>query len=118
MENNNESIKFNCSSCGLCCKMIGKQVTLARKIVYDNRVSTTINDMTREIANFPHEFDANGVCSKLNKEDNTCSVYEDRPDICNVETTYNNYYAGKVSKDKFFNDNENICKQLIEREKK
>ena len=36
------------------------------------------------IDNFPYDINPDGSCSKLN-EDGLCSVYENRPIICNID---------------------------------
>ena len=42
---------------------------------------TVIKDL---INRFPYDPNPDGSCSKLN-EDGSCSVYEDRPIICNID---------------------------------
>ena len=54
---------FSCIKCGLCCRNI---------------------DQIPELAGFDP---GDGVCIHLTK-DNLCEIYEQRPDICNVETMY------------------------------
>lgn len=63
-----------------------------------------------------------GLCCKaINcqylKEDNTCSIYETRPVICDVEKTYNLYLKDKMSKVQWFKINEDACKTLKAQEK-
>ena len=66
---------FPCTQCGLCCKQL--------KSTLDNLDSfpTVIKDLLKR---FPHQTNPDGSCSKLN-EDGSCSVYEDRPIICNID---------------------------------
>ena len=54
---------WKCKECGACCYFIDK----AKKMGYD----------------FPYKANKDGSCEKL--VDNRCSIYETRPDICNVE---------------------------------
>ena len=54
---------WKCKECGACCYFIDK----AKKMGYE----------------FPYKAKKDGSCEKL--IDNRCSIYEDRPDICNVE---------------------------------
>ena len=54
---------WKCKECGACCYFIDK----AKKMGYE----------------FPYKAKKDGSCEKL--IDNRCSIYENRPDICNVE---------------------------------
>ena len=54
---------WKCKECGACCYFIDK----AKKMGYE----------------FPYKANKDGSCEKL--VDNRCSIYETRPDICNVE---------------------------------
>ena len=74
----------------MCCRMVGKSVALAKMLV--KRGSE--DPATIELANFPYEADESGACIKL--VDNRCSVYETRPDICNVKKIWQKYFSGKI----------------------
>lgn len=93
-----EEIKFQCSSCGLCCKSVGK-LTKAQKMNLD----------------FPYDSKEDGSCEKLD-ENGQCSIYETRPDICSVERTYEKFHKskGRTKKDVFLSENK-ICNTLIEK---
>lgn len=65
-------MKFNCSSCGACCKRIG-----------------LLKDKFKEL-NFPYDVNEKGWCTMLD-ENNKCKVYENRPVICSVEKTFDMY---------------------------
>ena len=69
----NES--FPCTSCGECCKRVGS--LLQSKQQQDVFTRFVINK-------FPYKANEKGWCEKLN-EDNTCSVYDDRPLLCNIK---------------------------------
>lgn len=69
-----ESKPFPCTSCGACCMNVGKMLD----IYEDLGVKDPTSDMF-----FPHKIYKTGRCSKLNK-DNQCSVYDNRPEICNM----------------------------------
>jgi len=58
-------MEFLCSGCGACCRKVG-----------------VINKAKLPFPNLPDRGD--GVCANLN-EDNSCSVYENRPLICRVK---------------------------------
>ena len=61
------SIKFSCDRCGLCCRLISKIPQLA---AFDR---------------------GDGVCIHL--RGTLCDIYEQRPDICNVEKMYDAFSA-------------------------
>jgi Fe-S-cluster containining protein len=48
-------------------------------------------------------------------EDNLCSIYETRPVVCNVEKTYEVYFARVMSKQEFEQMNRKICITLQEK---
>ena len=66
---------FPCTSCGECCKKMG--LLLNSKEHFD--------PFTRFVLDkFPYKTQfQNGWCEKLT-EDNKCSVYDDRPLLCNI----------------------------------
>lgn len=83
---------FLCDSCGLCCQNISE---------------------IQELKTF-HNGD--GVCIHLNKENNQCTIYETRPNVCRVETMYDLVYHKEFeNKQKFYNANMTICNILKEK---
>ena len=58
---------------------------------------------------FPYDFDENGVCEKL--VDNKCSVYEDRPYICNVDR---NQKDSGLSKEEYYEATKMVCSTIID----
>jgi len=66
---------FPCTSCGQCCRHI--------KDILSNSESfpTVVKDL---IDRFPYDVNPDGSCSMLNEE-GLCSVYENRPIMCNVD---------------------------------
>ena len=86
-------MKFECDCCGICCKNI-KHVPQLQK--YDN---------------------GNGECIYLT-EDNKCSIYNNRPEICNVDLMYQKKYSNFYSKDEFYKLNYEVCIQLKKNYKK
>ena len=77
---------FNCNKCGECCRHI-------------NNIPQLIS------------FDiGNGVCRYL--KDNICSIYDIRPEICQVDEMYNKYFSEQLSKEEFYVMNEKACKNL------
>ena len=76
-------MSFNCSKCWECC---------------------------RHIANIPllMEFDrGDGVCKYLC--DSKCEIYDNHPEICNVEQMYEKYFAKIYSRNEFYKLNEEAC---------
>jgi len=65
------SNEFPCTSCGLCCKNL--------KSMYEDTGNSMIAFL---VSKFPHKILDDGSCEML--KDNQCSVYNDRPIICNV----------------------------------
>ena len=66
--------EFPCTSCGLCCQ------NLYTMHVENYKHHSPI--MKFLIDKFPYKMNKKGVCEKL--VNGLCSVYEDRPIICNV----------------------------------
>ena len=87
---------FNCTKCGLCCKKV--------KLIVES--SPIFSDKESQFY-FPYSWGENGTCEKL--KGNMCSVYKDRPLICNVDK-----FADVLGVDKheFFKQTEDYCKTL------
>jgi len=82
---------FNCSMCGECCRHIN-----------------LIPELT--------EFDnGSGVCIYL--QGNLCSIYENRPDICNVDVMYEKKFKTKYTKEEFYKVNQDACKEIMKLKK-
>ena len=64
---------FPCTQCGQCCRHISSILS------YSN-FPIVIQDLVNR---FPYEVNEDGSCSMLT-EDGTCSVYENRPIMCNI----------------------------------
>ncbi len=65
---------FECKMCGICCRNIRR---------YKDEIYPIFKRLLGEtIPNFDIE-DDNGVCVHLT-EDNKCSIYEERPILCNT----------------------------------
>ena len=80
-------IMFDCSMCGECCRHIN-----------------LIPELT--------EFDnGSGVCIYL--QGNLCSIYENRPDICNVDVMYEKKFKTKYTKEEFYKVNQDACKEIM-----
>ena len=84
---------FKCSGCGLCCKNVERAAESTKHI--------------KALA-FPYSWDETGRCEKLNS-DNTCSVYNERPLLCNVDEVIKFFNLDKYN---FYKINELACKEL------
>lgn len=84
--NDTQLTPFPCTGCGQCCKNVGKAVKAAKWIVMKGGSTKE----QKAIASFPFKFDATGKCENLN-EDNSCKVYDNRPDICSIRKTWENF---------------------------
>lgn len=80
-------MRFECDRCGICCKHIDSIPQLK-------------------------EFDSgNGRCIHL-LDNNLCSIYADRPDICNVEKMYEKHFKDSISKEEYICKNMAGCNEL------
>ena len=70
---------FPCTSCGQCCRLIGLHFNHSHE-VYQNSPQA-IKDL---MDSFPYPINPDNSCSMLN-EDGLCSIYDDRPIICNTK---------------------------------
>ena len=93
---------FPCTSCGECCKNIGSGFEKTLK----TDVPLAIKDL---IEQFPYKLDENGACSMLN-EDNSCSVYDNRPIICNIKLAAKLLHIDEYT---WFKQNADACNDLI-----
>jgi Fe-S-cluster containining protein len=82
-------VTFPCIKCGLCCRAL-KNVSAATEY---NR--------------------GDGVCKYL--DGNLCSVYTERPLLCNVEGMYQAYFKDSMDEDTFFKMNLNACIEIAKR---
>ena len=79
--------KWVCTRCGECCRHIGHIPALA--------------DFARE----------DGSCKFLG-EDNLCTIYEERPTICNVAKVYEEFFKYRVPEEIFYEKTAEACKKL------
>lgn len=81
----NTTISFICDKCGKCCKIL--------------QYIPELNEYDR----------GDGICKYLN--DNLCTIYTNRPDICNVEKTYEKF-SHMFTKEEYYQFVTEYCKQL------
>jgi dUTP pyrophosphatase len=79
--------QFNCWKCGACCKFC---------------------DRVEELKHFDR---GDGVCVNL-LPDNSCAIYESRPEICNTKRMYEKRYKSILDWDTYLTYSEKVCKML------
>lgn len=92
--------EFPCSGCGACCRRVADAVRLIG-----------IHPEGHPL-HFPYQWDESGRCLMLT-EDNRCSVYENRPIICDIKR-----YATLmgIELEDFYRQNISACNSLMESE--
>jgi len=84
---------FVCDKCGLCCMKVGSSAIYS---ILDR---------------------GDGVCKYFNSASNLCTIYYDRPLLCNVDEMYKAHFKDKMSKEEYYNLNYKVCKQFKQRQK-
>ena len=79
--------KFVCIQCGTCCRNLDK--------------NNLYSDLDR----------GDGICKHFDEVANLCSIYEIRPDKCNVEKGYQ-YFKDVMSFEEYIEYNANACGKL------
>ncbi|MBO5265572.1 MAG: YkgJ family cysteine cluster protein [Ruminococcus sp.] len=77
-------MKFECKKCGKCCRSISR---------------------TGLLKEFENE---NGECIHLT-DDNRCDIYDNRPDICNVEKMYELHFHKFMTFEEYMKHNKDMC---------
>lgn len=83
-------MSFPCTGCGACCRRVGSKLELLQEF------------------GFPYKPLEDGSCEMLDND--RCSVYEDRPFICNVDKI-GEYFPDKKE---FYLDNIRACNTMQE----
>lgn len=81
-------MNFPCIQCGECCRHAGDVPQLAPRTAAD------------------------GVCLHLDKSTNRCTIYETRPNVCNVSYMYRAYFKDRMTETEFIRKNLQVCCQL------
>lgn len=98
---------FPCTKCGVCCKTIGRLIADA------NNASDDQNPLIAEVRAFP--FEVKGQTCSMYIEGKGCSVYNERPDICNIDKMYEKYYRYTgMSLKEYYSFNAAGCNILID----
>lgn len=77
-----------CTACGLCCKQVGMSVETAFLDRGDN------------------------ICRHFDEKSKLCTIYEQRPLVCQVQDYYQTHLTHLYSWQEFIELNQKICKQL------
>jgi Fe-S-cluster containining protein len=99
---------FPCSGCGLCCKLVGAAVTGAKALIAAGNNKADV----LEVANFPYSFNDHGHCENLN-QDNTCKIYDHRPDICQIDKVWEKHHQHEMTKEQYFQSAAIVCNSLM-----
>ena len=92
---------FPCTGCGGCCRLIGN--------ILKQDLSEAHPVFKYAIETFPFAADENGACEKL--EGNKCSVYLDRPLLCNVDLLGSLIHPNK---EEWYAKNAEACNTIID----
>jgi len=84
---------FPCTGCGACCKAI------------------LLSPQTRWLDR------GDGICRHFDESQNACTIYETRPEICNVRIMYEKQYQEQFSWSEFVAVNQKSCEALSARKK-
>lgn len=95
---------FPCTKCGACCRKIGMVVVAAKLLAQTHPAF-------EEVADFPYPINRDGSCSKL--DGNLCSVYDNRPTICNIDKMFAFF---KLSKQEYYRQNIAGCHEAMKQE--
>lgn len=79
---------FRCDCCGLCCMNLN--------------MSEMYSDLDR----------GDGICKYFDEVSKLCSIYDHRPDKCNVDKMYDISLKYKISKEEYYELNYNVCELL------
>jgi len=89
-KNTSEVLTFPCTGCGLCCQNIA-----------------TIKELK--------DFDlGTGVCKYFDSINHSCTIYNNRPQICRVDSMYEAEYNKYFTKEEFYLENAIVCNHLQE----
>lgn len=97
---------WTCNRCASCCKLVGPTVAAALEALDKGEADPVV----REVAEFPHPINPDGACSMLN--DNTCSIYDKRPPICNNGVMYDRYWSEVVTHEVWQDRLTKACEEL------
>ena len=83
---------FNCTKCGLCCQNLHLSPLEELKKMHSG----------------------NGICYFLDPNKKSCTIYNDRPLICQIDGFYKKNLTDVLTKQEFYQLNEEFCLKLQE----
>ncbi len=63
---------------------------------------------------YKHLHTGDGICIYFNNEKLLCNIYNERPDICNVDLSYEKYFKSIYTKEEYYELNYEGCRILNE----
>jgi uncharacterized protein len=102
---------LDCTKCGKCCLMIGSVILQAEdKLQHPEKLDKLEQDILNEIVSFPHHVNSDGSCSKLYND--MCSIFDHRPDICNIERMWSkHWFKLGVTRQQHYKNTTKLCKE-------
>jgi len=79
---------FPCHQCGLCCQNLN------------------LNGLYKDLDR------GDGTCYHFDETTLLCTVYEQRPDICNIKVMHSRYFAEHYNQADFYTLNQQACEDL------
>ena len=52
------------------------------------------------------------MCRYFDDEKNTCTIYDSRPDVCNIRVMYEQHYQDSIDWSEFITINQQACEAL------
>ena len=89
---------YSCSKgCGACCTRVGANMELLKKF------------------DFPYGVKEDGkTCEKLDEKTRLCTVYLNRPEVCQIDLMYyKTHFKHKQTKKEFFLNESKICNSFM-----
>ena len=85
-------IMFKCDCCGLCCMNLNK--------------SQIYEDLDR----------GDGICIYFDINSKLCTIYDERPEKCSVDKTYERFFKDKMTLEEYYQLNYEACNELKKEE--
>lgn len=96
---------FPCTSCSLCCRSLGTIIRMTKQ-------GDPESIFYKAAEEFPYSWDESGCCEML--DNNLCSVYENRPLLCNIKKISELYAKEKdITLNNLYALNAKVCNSLI-----
>ena len=53
-----------------------------------------------------------GICKYFDEQTHLCSIYDERPEKCNIDKAHERLFKGVVTKEEYYKQNYLACKEL------